>query len=1515
MLQAITWDEQYTIGKSVSRNFFYAFVCTDVGEIIAHGADPQNVGKNIGLDFGEYGAGAWEAIQKAGAQNSGFGGVASYMWPTTSCQKSYDIDGECDPIAKVSNVFAWHALRHKLFVGVEYNHIRPAMAPFDQGASKDTRDNKCPDGYASPCAASVCDRLTAHVVSALSIYEPEQVFADINAMSPEYMEGQFYVFVLDSSTSSFLAHGQLGNMVRSLTLIDAVAMIGLTNEQINGTDLFNQMRAIAGGGGGYARYNWTHPLHGVKPKLSFLRQIQVSVNNTPKEVVVGVGFSVAPLPIEHNQGAGCNLVRISACSRRIVLGAVGYAQASLIDALSVIHHTGDVAVYKEWLEVLANGTAITKLIPRIDGDESSEFDNIRLSLIHFTGVLMSSSELAHDGNGTWGVRYPHGLLQNLLSDESRTIVGEDLLQAWTSMSLSGGGFVRDELIRRYSDPTLTDRTPRYALVSSEICHVELFIGGSNCAMIVAEQLDLGCGEGSILVDDSCVECPAGTHHASPGDAVCTPCPAGSFTAFPGRTECTLCAELPDAQFRYQNSTNATSCDLCPKNTVRFLTDPATSLDECHCVVGFFQRERAPFGRECEPCPEGGTCLGAEERTNRDPYPLPGYFGLKDHPHMFVECDLGEKNCIGGESFLCGEGYYGNVCSECENGYFRVYDTGYPRQPAGEGACRKCAPGAEQWGITIVVTFLVFALWFGLNEVPFEALTIMLEFMQISDVLGQFDLDFPPTVKSFWQVLSHSVNFDVDIVVYWQCHVPTWRFQAALVLLFSIAWGKTLLVALVYYARVFAFYLVKNRHLERFPPFLETDQRYVDDGPDRLFESLLQMHWVMYLGITTRVYDVFVHNKRPDGIAYIDGAKWVLVDSAAYKRLLPIAVWGTLVYAIGLPVFVTWVLIRGKQKNLLLTRRYLTRYGFLYRNYVPEHYYWELVILARRITICLTLQFARHDSMLQAAIGLVLCGIFMSATSYALPYRASYIDRFDFFLNVVSMIYIVDGLVETYSDSAVVKSAFEVLVMGLFAISILWLLVLLFIEYDEYKARLSAVATSSARFGKVLTEECIPDEGESVEEARQRVRRVMLASRLAFRLLDRNCSGQVSVEDFEEQFPKLYVDQADRHTITREQARGLVQIMHSSREQDDVNTIVETDFLVYLGRELMSRNVTRLGQGKGLPSEMRRLGLDKLGITEMFMTDAVNALGKYVESHPNSKEVFAETLHDFETSQFSIEQNVKMLGDSVFSEILETLDPYGMMMLVENLTKDEAMEVIRLEKLLDATLHDSGRTSDYSHSVRAQTLRCFMRAAPCLLEYLSNPALCSKTSRDEIARMLDFAVDVYKECGSLNNSFSSMVNVLDQASICDWLMTADERDRSSLYWLINGVRASRYVEASSQGSRYTRKPSQKASWAMAAGDMVRGKETPMKRFVMGRWQSAKDRVKSLMLPSLSEDRSSLPERLSKKFVKGLSRNSSNAKTGTSWGRAEVHPSPIVPAAPCADNALPALFTGDGADATV
>lgn len=84
--------------------------------------------------------------------------------------------------------------------------------------------------------------------------------------------------------------------------------------------------------------------------------------------------------------------------------------------------------------------------------------------------------------------------------------------------------------------------------------------------------------------EQCTACAAGTVAASAGSAACEPCDVHS----------------------YQDETGQSACEACPGYSEA--ADPgASALADCNCVPGYYRTDGNTW--ECEPCPEGATCLG------------------------------------------------------------------------------------------------------------------------------------------------------------------------------------------------------------------------------------------------------------------------------------------------------------------------------------------------------------------------------------------------------------------------------------------------------------------------------------------------------------------------------------------------------------------------------------------------------------------------------------------------------------------------------------------------------------------------------------------------------------------------------------------------------------------------------------------------------------------------------------------------------------------------------------------
>ena len=188
ILQGVTRSPTYTIAKTYSANYFYAFIVDKSGYFIAHGGNDANVGRNINTDFGEQGSAAYRAIIQAGINEEGYGSQASYMWQSAACQTLSIAFGDCEPTYKSSTVFSMDVLGTKLFIGVGLNHARPQFSAYDPGAPEKDR-SPCVDSISLPCGDLTAQRLVTYTYSALELFDAKTVFDDINSGSNKYREG------------------------------------------------------------------------------------------------------------------------------------------------------------------------------------------------------------------------------------------------------------------------------------------------------------------------------------------------------------------------------------------------------------------------------------------------------------------------------------------------------------------------------------------------------------------------------------------------------------------------------------------------------------------------------------------------------------------------------------------------------------------------------------------------------------------------------------------------------------------------------------------------------------------------------------------------------------------------------------------------------------------------------------------------------------------------------------------------------------------------------------------------------------------------------------------------------------------------------------------------------------------------------------------------------------------------------------------------------------------------------
>ena len=109
---------------------------------------------------------------------------------------------------------------------------------------------------------------------------------------------------------------------------------------------------------------------------------------------------------------------------------------------------------------------------------------------------------------------------------------------------------------------------------------------------------------------------------------------------------------------------------------------------------------------------------------------------------------------------CYEGFVGNMCSLCDDGYFRAVETCF-RCPSPEGVT------AIDWIMTIGLISVVVIVWLVMNKMAagnYDALELTLLYLQSVALAQNYSIDWPEPIKTFKHYLT-IVNFEMVRVAF------------------------------------------------------------------------------------------------------------------------------------------------------------------------------------------------------------------------------------------------------------------------------------------------------------------------------------------------------------------------------------------------------------------------------------------------------------------------------------------------------------------------------------------------------------------------------------------------------------------------------------------------------------------------------------------------------------------------------------------------------------------------------
>jgi len=536
-------------------------------------------------------------------------------------------------------------------------------------------------------------------------------------------------------------------------------------------------------------------------------------------------------------------------------------------------------------------------------------------------------------------------------------------------------------------------------------------------------------------------CPPGTYGHAPmlkSSEECTPCEPGHW--------CRSGVQNPCGAGHYNNATHAQSveeCIPCPQySTTRSKT--AVSLSECVCDAGYFDN-RLPNGTagqldeqvQCQRCFVGTNCSTSELGVTLATLPTRrGYwrpsaysFDIRECPDVTKNCSTSTTSssirlcesttsgCVGGANFTatCNQGLEGAFCRLCSDNASSDEHYYYVGATIGNTttAIAHCEPCGEMivilWtyvgilvfiGVLVVVTFLAFRWACQRSQTLAErgkdcsqALSNLLRatsaanklkicvgfYMIMSKVEKVYQVSFPPIVSALYSIFSSALS-----VGSLQLNTPLACFGLGGYFIRLISWMTLApIVSILICVGLFISLKVKRALT-------------CDAFGERAVFMLVRLLFLFYPIITSIAFEAFAcyifNDPREPEVQ-----KWLITDvkidctAEEYDSVTLVATLAVIIYPIGFMCLIAVLLLCCRATILFPKERRKTKpwlakgLSFLYREYRPECYYWEVMEMLRRFLLVGYAIVVQPGSIFQLGFAIAVSLVFLFAQLRTRPY--------------------------------------------------------------------------------------------------------------------------------------------------------------------------------------------------------------------------------------------------------------------------------------------------------------------------------------------------------------------------------------------------------------------------------------------------------------------------------------------------------------------------------------------------
>lgn len=365
-----------------------------------------------------------------------------------------------------------------------------------------------------------------------------------------------------------------------------------------------------------------------------------------------------------------------------------------------------------------------------------------------------------------------------------------------------------------------------------------------------------------------------------------------------------------------------------------------SLVGKECVVCTSGKYSLDYELPCQDCPSEAICYGGYSMVPRN-----GYWRPSAVTDVFFKC-LNEYACVGSPAppanlFMIGEcalGYKGNLCQSCEMNYSRT----------SKNTCGRCPEAVSNsfrllgilLGLVLVCAIMVRTSMrsaYKPTALHSVYIKIFMNYLQLIILTASFNLEWPQLVLELFKI-QEATGTVTDQVFSFDCFLEK---ESSGNHNKDVYYNKLIIMSVVPIIIAFISFI--------FWIIIACYYKNIKYLTDELITTIVILLFLAHPNLVKVMFGAFSCKEiTPNEYWLIDDLDIPCWDNDHIKYVTAIALPSIIVWGLGIPTISLYALFRNRKK--LETIRVRVNLGFLFNGYNLKHFYWEFIILYRKILI-------------------------------------------------------------------------------------------------------------------------------------------------------------------------------------------------------------------------------------------------------------------------------------------------------------------------------------------------------------------------------------------------------------------------------------------------------------------------------------------------------------------------------------------------------------------------------------